>query len=61
VETKLLQALPVWIPDVAIQEAIVAELETQLSHLDKTASTLQAIQAKLLQLRQGLLKKAFSA
>ncbi len=62
VETKLLQALPVWIPDAAIQEAIVAELDTQLSHLDKTASTLQAIlQSKLVQLRQGVLKKAFNA
>jgi type I restriction enzyme S subunit len=58
VETKLLQSLPVWIPEEAKQEAIVADLDKQLSCLDETTSTLQAIQAKLKQARASILKAA---
>jgi type I restriction enzyme S subunit len=58
VETKLLQSLPVWIPEEAKQEAIVADLDKQLSCLDETTSTLQAIQAKLTQARASILKAA---
>jgi type I restriction enzyme S subunit len=58
VETKLLQSLPVWIPEEAKQEAIVADLDKQLSRLDETTSTLQAIQAKLKQARASILKAA---
>ena len=58
VETKLLQSLPVWIPEESKQEAIVADLDKQLSRLDETTSTLQAIQAKLKQARASILKAA---
>ena len=58
VETKLLQSLQVWIPVEAKQEAIVADLDKQLSRLDETTSTLQAIQAKLKQARASILKAA---
>jgi len=58
VETKLLQSLPVWIPDATKQEAIVAELDKQLSRLDETTNTLKAIQAKLKQARVSILKAA---
>ena len=58
VETKLLQSLPVWIPEEAKQEAIVADLDKQLSCLDETTSTLQVIQAKLKQARASILKAA---
>ena len=58
VETKLLQSLPVWIPDATKQEEIVAELDKQLSRLDETISTLQAIQSKLKQARASILNAA---
>ena len=58
VETKLLQSLPVWIPDATKQEEIVAELDKQLSRLDETISTLQGIQLKLKQARTSILKAA---
>ncbi len=58
VETNLLQSLPVWIPEESKQEAIVADLDKQLSRLDETTSTLQAIQAKLTQARASILKAA---
>ncbi len=58
VETKLLQSLPFWIPDATKQEAIVAELDKQLSRLDETTNTLKAIQAKLKQARASILKAA---
>ncbi len=58
VETNLLQLLPVWIPEESRQEAIVADLDKQLSRLDETTSTLQAIQAKIKQARASILKAA---
>jgi len=58
VETKLLQSLPVWIPDATKQAAIVAELDKQLSRLDETITTLQAILAKLKKARASILKAA---
>jgi len=58
VETKQLQALPIWIPSVEKQLKIVDDLDTQLSRLDQTVSTLQGIQAKLKQARASILKAA---
>jgi type I restriction enzyme S subunit len=58
VETKLLQSLPIWIPDATQQAAIVAELDQQLSRLDETTRTLHAIQAKLKQACASILKAA---
>ncbi len=58
VETKQLQALPIWIPSVEKQLKIVDELDAQLSRLDETVSTLQGIQAKLKQARASILKAA---
>ncbi len=58
VETKQLQALPIWVPPTEEQDKIVNELEAQLSRLNKTVSTLQGIQAKLKQARASILKAA---
>ncbi len=58
VETKLLQSLPVWIPDTSKQEVIVADLDKQLSRLAHTTSTLRAIQTKIKQARASILKAA---
>ena len=58
ISTKNLSALPVPLPPVNVQEEIVAEIDTQLSRLDETITTLQAIQAKLKQARASILKAA---
>ncbi len=46
------------LPPVDVQEAIVAEIDTQLSRVDETVATLQAIQAKLKQGHASILKAA---
>ena len=58
ISKKNLSALPVPLPPVEFQEAIVAEIDTQLSRVDETVATLQAIQAKLKQARASILKAA---
>ena len=58
ISKKNLGALPVPLPPVDIQESIVAEIDTQLSRLDETVTTLQGIQAKLKQARASILKAA---
>ncbi len=58
ISKKNLSALPVPLPPVEVQEAIVAEIDTQLSLVDETVATLQAIQAKLKQARASILKAA---
>jgi type I restriction enzyme S subunit len=58
VETKQLLALPIWVPSVETQFKVVADLDTQLSRLDETVGTLQAIQCKLKQARASILKAA---
>ncbi len=58
ISKKNLGALPVPLPPVDIQESIVAEIDTQLSRLDETITTLQGIQAKLKQARASVLKAA---
>jgi len=58
ISKKNLSALPVPLPPVSIQEAIVAEIDTQLSRLDETVGTLQVIQIKLKQARASILKAA---
>jgi type I restriction enzyme S subunit len=58
ISKKNLGALPVPLPPVDIQESIVAEIDTQLSRLDDTVTTLQGIQAKLKQARASILKAA---
>jgi type I restriction enzyme S subunit len=58
ISKKNLSALPVPLPPVEFQEAIVAEIDTQLSRVDETGATLQAIQAKLKQARASILKAA---
>jgi len=58
ISKKNLSALPVPLPPVDVQEDIVAEIDTQLSRIDETVATLQAIQAKLRQARASILKAA---
>jgi type I restriction enzyme S subunit len=58
VETKQLQALPIWVPSTELQSKIVEELDKQLSRLGATVITLQGIQAKLKQARASILKAA---
>jgi type I restriction enzyme S subunit len=58
ISKKNLGALPVPLPPVDVQEEIVAEIDTQLSRIDETVSTLHAIQAKLKQARASILKAA---
>ncbi len=58
ISKKNLGALPVPLPPVDVQEEIVAEIDTQLSRIDETVATLQAIQAKLKQARASILKAA---
>jgi type I restriction enzyme S subunit len=58
ISKKNLSALPVPLPPVEVQQAIVAEIDTQLSLVDETVATLQAIQAKLKQARASILKAA---
>jgi type I restriction enzyme S subunit len=58
ISKKNLSALPVPLPPVDVQEAIVAEIDTQLSRVDETDVTLQAIQTKLKQARASILKAA---
>jgi restriction endonuclease S subunit len=58
ISKKNLSALPVPLPPMEVQEEIVAEIDTQLSRLDETVATLQAIQAKLKQARASILKAA---
>lgn len=58
ISKKNLSALPVPLPPVEVQEAIVAKIDTQLSLVDETVATLQAIQAKLKQARASILKAA---
>ena len=58
ISKKNLSALPVPLPPVEVQEAIVAEIDTQLSLVDETVATLQAIQAKIKQARASILKAA---
>ncbi len=58
ISKKNLSALPVPLPPVDVQETLVAEIDTQLSRLDKAVTTLQGIQAKLKQARASILKAA---
>lgn len=58
VETKQLQALPIWVPEAETQFKVVEDLDTQLSRLEETVTTLQGIQAKLKQARASILKAA---
>jgi type I restriction enzyme S subunit len=58
VETKQLQALPIWVPSTELQSKIVEELDKQLSRLGATVITLQGIQDKLKQARASILKAA---
>jgi type I restriction enzyme S subunit len=58
VETKQLQALPIWVPSTELQSKIVEELDKQLSRLGATVTTLKGIQAKLKQARASILKAA---
>jgi type I restriction enzyme S subunit len=58
ISKKNLSALPVSLPPVDTQEAIVAEIDTQLSRVDETVATLQTIQAKLKHARVSILKAA---
>lgn len=58
ISKKNLSALPVPLPPVQVQETIVAEIDTQLSRLDETITTLQGIQAKLKQARASILMAA---
>ncbi len=58
ISKKNLSALPVPLPPVDVQEEIVAEIDTQLSLVDETVATLQAIEAKLKLARASILKAA---
>ncbi|MCS5692013.1 restriction endonuclease subunit S [Cyanobium sp. FGCU-6] len=58
ISKKNLSALPIPLPPIEIQESIITEIDTQLSRLDETVSTLQGIQAKLKQARASILKAA---
>ncbi len=58
ISKKNLSALPVPLPPVHVQEIIVAEIDTQLSRLDETVTTLLGIQAKLKQALASILKAA---
>lgn len=58
VETKQLQAMPIWVPAEDKQVKIISYLDTQLSRLDETVTILQGIQSKLKQARASILKAA---
>jgi type I restriction enzyme S subunit len=58
ISKKNLGALPIPLPPVKVQESIVCEIDTQISRLDETVTTLQGIQARLKQARASILKAA---
>jgi type I restriction enzyme S subunit len=55
---RKIRELPIIIAPLDEQDAIVAELDKQLSRLDETSATLRAIQTKLKQARASILKAA---
>jgi type I restriction enzyme S subunit len=55
---KTLGATPVVVPSVSTQDAIVAEIEKQFSHLDEAVANLQRVKANLKRYKAAVLKAA---